>query len=65
MIEAANAGMGKDLEKAKAVKAEILCVYKNIASVKIISADFVDLAQIAKINDQWQVVNVLWAPNTK
>ena len=65
LIEAASAEMGKDLEKAKAVKAEILCIYKNIASVKITSADFIDLAQIAKINGQWQVVNVLWAPNTE
>lgn len=65
LIEAASAEMGTDLEKAKAVKAEILCIYKNIASVKITSADFIDLAQIAKINGQWQVVNVLWAPNTE
>jgi hypothetical protein len=62
LIEGANAGMGKDLEKAKAVTVEILNVYKNIASVRINSPDFIDMAHIAKINGQWQVVNVLWAP---
>jgi hypothetical protein len=63
LIEGANAGMGKDLEKAKAVKVEILSVFKNTASVRIDSPDFIDLAHIAKINGQWQVVNVLWAPS--
>ena len=36
----------------------------NIATVEIDSARFRDYAHVAKINDQWRVINVLWAMHT-
>ncbi|MFC1529909.1 nuclear transport factor 2 family protein [Gemmatimonadota bacterium] len=36
---------------------------RGIASVWIVSAMYIDLLQIAKINDEWKIVNVLWLPN--
>lgn len=38
----------------------ILDRFNNAAVVKIVSADFVDYLQEAKINGQWKIVNVLW-----
>jgi hypothetical protein len=44
------------------IEVDIFDVYKNTASVKIDSMMFVDYAHIAKINGEWRVINVLWAP---
>jgi len=38
----------------------ILDVFGNTASVKIIAFDWVDYLHLAKWNDQWKIVNVLW-----
>lgn len=42
-----------------AISVEIYDIYKNIATVKITS-DFIDYVQVGKVNDTWQVINVLW-----
>lgn len=34
---------------------------QNIASAKVISNNFVDYVHLCRINDQWKIVNVLWA----
>jgi hypothetical protein len=38
----------------------ILDVYENIATVKLVAADFVDYLQLAKVDGRWIIVNVLW-----
>ena len=63
LVESANAGFFKKPDQLENIKVEILDVFKNIASVRIDSPDFIDMAHIAKINGEWRVVNVLWAMN--
>ncbi len=41
------------------VRVEIFDVYKDIASAKVTS-DFIDYVQLAKLDNRWQVVNVIW-----
>jgi len=41
----------------------ILDVYKNTASVKAISAQYIDYVHLAKYNGKWKIVNVLWELN--
>ncbi|MFC1629203.1 nuclear transport factor 2 family protein, partial [Gemmatimonadota bacterium] len=38
-------------------------VDRGIAAVEVISSQYIDLLQIAKINGEWKIVNVLWVPN--
>ena len=37
----------------------------DAAAIAIPSVDFYDLAHVAKINGEWKVVNVLWAPTAR
>lgn len=41
----------------------ILDVFDKVASVKLIADDWIDYMHIVKINDKWQLVNVLWQFN--
>lgn len=61
MIEYTNAGGGKDTPKDKLFyDVTILDIYKGIATVKGVSANYVDYIHLAKWNDKWMIVNVLW-----
>jgi hypothetical protein len=42
------------------ITVEVFDICGNIAIAKITSG-FVDYAELAKINNNWQVVNVLWS----
>jgi hypothetical protein len=63
MIEYTRLGSGKNEEKQATVEVLILDVFKNTASVKTISPDFVDYLHLVKWEGQWKIVNVLWEPN--
>ena len=41
----------------------ILDVYDKTASVKLIADDWIDYMHIVKLNNKWQLVNVLWQFN--
>lgn len=38
----------------------ILDAYENIAVLKVVSTAFVDYLQVARVDDRWVIVNVLW-----
>ncbi|ABX04955.1 MAG TPA: hypothetical protein DEF47_10880 [Herpetosiphon sp.] len=40
---------------------EILDVQASVASVKLTADEWIDYMHLVKINDQWTVINVLWA----
>lgn len=39
---------------------EILDVFGNAASVKVVAADWIDYLHMSRINGEWKIVNVLW-----
>ncbi len=41
----------------------ILDIYDKTASVKLIADDWIDYMHIVKLNNKWQLVNVLWQFN--
>ena len=38
----------------------ILDVYRNVGSVKIVAGDWIDYLHVARFDDGWKIVNVLW-----
>ena len=61
LVEYTNSGGGKDTPKEKLFyELTVLDVYKDIATVKAVSADYVDYIHLAKWNGQWMIVNILW-----
>ncbi len=64
MVELARLGIGKKVpEDKRNIKVFILDVFKNTASVKTVSLEYVDYLHLAKFNGQWKIKNVLWEPN--
>ncbi len=64
MVELARLGIGKKIPKDKRnITVFILDVFKNTASVKTVSVEYIDYLHLAKFNGQWKIKNVLWEPN--
>lgn len=56
-----RAGGGKRTPAAEQQKdVTILDIFRNAAVVKIVARDWVDYLQIARWEDDWKIVNVLW-----
>lgn len=66
LIEYTRAGFGK-LKEGEEMNNEfiLLDLYENIATVKLISKDFMDYLHLAKFDNGWKIVNVLWVPVKK
>lgn len=61
LVQGTRRGGGKETPKEKQQKdVTILDVYENAASVKIVASDWVDYLHMAKFNNRWVIVNVLW-----
>ena len=61
LVEYTRAGGGKDTPKEKLFyEVDVLDVYKDIATVKGVSANYVDYLHLVKWNGQWMIVNILW-----
>lgn len=62
MIEYTKRGGGKNFprEKLKENEVVILDIYKNTATVKALSTQYVDYLHLAKFNGEWKIVNVIW-----
>ncbi len=54
---------GDKFPKNPKKEVRILDIYDKTASVKLIADDWIDYMHIVKLNDQWQLVNVLWQFN--
>ena len=63
--EYAASGLAEKPVEERKIKVTILDTYRNIATVKIDSADFLDYAHVARVNDEWKIINVLWAMHPK
>ena len=63
MVEYTRAGFGKLPADQRHITVKILDLSPNTASVKILSAKYIDYAQMARIDGEWKIVNVLWEEN--
>jgi hypothetical protein len=63
MVEYTRLGGGsKSRQEGQQNQVIILDLSSHTASVKTISPEFIDYLHLAKMNGQWQIVNVLWEP---
>jgi len=61
MIEYTRGGGGKEKISGKPqIDVRILDMAQSIASLKVTSPHYTDYLQIAKLNGEWKIVNVLW-----
>lgn len=63
LIEYTKIYGGKTPVEARKIEVTNLAVSGNIATVAIDSSGFLDYAHVAKINDEWRIINVLWTPH--
>jgi len=62
LVAAVARGGGKGTPPERQQKdVTILDIYQGTASVKIVAGDWVDYLHVARWDDQWKIVNVLWA----
>ncbi len=61
MVQYTRAGGSKDIPKdRRQIEVTILGVYKNTASVKVTSAQYVDYLHLVKWDGTWVILNVAW-----
>lgn len=61
LVTATEQGHGSKIPDARRQEAiTILDVFRDAASVKIVAAGWIDYLHLAKVNGDWQIVNVLW-----
>jgi putative lumazine-binding protein len=61
LIEYTRKGGGKETAvQRRQADVSILDIYQGAASAKVIAADWVDYLHLARWNDRWVIVNVLW-----
>lgn len=63
LIEVTRTGSGKLDEDKRNIEMTILDFVDDIATVEVLSTMFFDYLQVAKINGEWKIVNVLWVMN--
>jgi hypothetical protein len=63
LIEGTRAGLGNLEEDKRNIEVEIYDISHDMAAVKVTSAMYVDHLQIARVNGDWKIINVLWVPN--
>jgi len=61
LIAVTHRGGGKMLPpERKQMDVTILDIYRNAAAVKIVAGDWIDYLHVARVDEQWVIVNVLW-----
>jgi hypothetical protein len=61
LVEGTRGGYGRQTpEDQRQRDVTILDVYRGAACVKIVAHEWIDYLQVAKFNDRWVIVNVLW-----
>ena len=63
MVEATRAGRGMKLPRGYDVTIED--AFRNIATARVDSARYVDFLHIARFEDRWRIVSVLWEPRER
>jgi hypothetical protein len=63
LVEAARAKVGLVDEDKRNIQFKILDVQNEIAMAEVLSSMYYDYLQLAKLNGEWKIVNVLWKMN--
>ncbi len=63
LIEGTRAKMGLLSEEKRKIEVKILDSAEELAVVKVLSARYYDFLQMAKVEGQWKIINVLWVMN--
>ncbi len=63
LIEGTRTGQGNLDPERRNIEVDIFDISHDMALVKVTSAMYIDLLQIAKVNGKWKIINVLWVPN--
>jgi hypothetical protein len=60
MVEGVRLGSGKEIPPAERVqKIEVLDVYRNAASVKVVTGRWIDYMHLSKMDGEWRVLDVV------
>ena len=60
MVEGVRLGSGRDIPVAERVqKIEVLDVYRDAASVKVVTGRWIDYMHLSKLNGEWRVLDVV------
>lgn len=60
MVEGVRLGSGKEIPVADRVKSiEVLDVYRDVASVKVVTGRWIDYMHLSKLNGEWRVLDVV------
>ena len=60
MLEGVRSGTGKNVPPAERVqKIDVLDVYRNAASVKVVTGRWIDYMHLSKMNGEWRVLDVV------
>ena len=60
MVEGVRLGSGKEIPPAERVqKIEVLDVYRDAASVKVVTGRWIDYMHLTKLNGEWRVLDVV------
>lgn len=63
LIEGVRAQLGMVPEGARAIEVTVYDIDHDLAAVKVYSVRYIDHLQLAKVNGEWRIVNVLWVMN--
>ena len=60
MMEGVALGSGKDIPRSERVRSiQVLDVYRDAASVKVVTGRWIDYMHLSKLNGQWRVLDVV------
>ena len=60
ILEGVRAGTGKNVPQADRIqKIEVLDIYKDAASVKVVTGRWIDYMHLSKLNGEWRVLDVV------
>jgi hypothetical protein len=61
LVQRTRRGGGRDTPASEQQKdVVILDIFRNAASVKVTMSGWIDYMHLARFNDRWMIVNVLW-----
>lgn len=60
MVEGVDLGSGKDIPRNERVRSiQVLDVYHDAASVKVVTGRWIDYMHLSKLNGEWRVLDVV------